>query len=66
MAETRPPCPFCGSDNTELVNLLQEEPELKEIGYTERNWHVRCNGCYALGGCRRTPEEAEEAWSMRA
>lgn len=65
MEEELKPCPFCGGTNTEVLNLLEEEPELEEIGYTERNWHVRCNSCYALGGCRRTREEAIETWNRR-
>lgn len=63
---TPKPCPFCGSTNTEALNLLAAEPELAEIGYTENNWHVLCHECGATGGCRRTQEEAIVAWNKRS
>lgn len=59
------PCPFCGSKNVRVCNLIEEEPELELAGLTKDNWNVLCNDCYALGGTRRTADESIEAWNRR-
>ena len=59
------PCPFCGSKNVRVCNLIEEDPELELAGLTKDNWNVLCNDCYALGGTRRTADESIEAWNRR-
>ena len=65
MAELKP-CPFCGGEKVEVLNRLEFEPEMEQVGLTKDNWNVLCNECYALGGTRRTALEAIEAWNRRA
>ena len=65
MAELKP-CPFCGGKMVEVLNRLEEEPEMELIGLTEDNWNVLCRDCFGFGGTRRTAEEAIEAWNRRA
>ena len=60
-----PKCPFCGSEDVGVRNLLKADPALKNAGITEDNWNVLCNNCYAAGGTRRTREKAIAAWRMR-
>lgn len=64
MAELKS-CPFCGGTNVEVLNALEEQPEMELVGMTKDNWNVLCHDCYALGGTRRTAVEAVEAWNMR-
>ena len=69
MAELKPnlrECPFCGGEKVEVLNRLECEPEMEQVGLTKDNWNVLCNECYALGGTRRTALEAIEAWNRRA
>ena len=58
-------CPFCGGEDVEVLNALEEQPEMELIGLTKDNWNVLCHDCYALGGTRRTLEEAVDAWNTR-
>lgn len=60
------PCPFCGSTDVEVINALEEQPEMELIGLTKDNWNVVCNECHAFGGTQRTEAEAIEAWNRRA
>lgn len=60
------PCPFCGGTNVEVLNALENQPEMELVGLSKDNWNVLCNDCYALGGTRRTAVEAIEAWNRRA
>lgn len=59
-------CPFCGGERAEVLNALEEQPEMKLVGLTKDNWNVVCADCYAAGGTRRTAAEAIEAWNRRA
>lgn len=59
------PCPFCGGTNDQVLNRLDEQPEMELVGLSENNWNVLCNECYALGGTRRTAVKAIEAWNRR-
>ena len=59
------PCPFCGGTRVEVINRLEEEPEMELLGLTKDNWNVVCDECFALGGTRRTAAEAIEAWNRR-
>jgi hypothetical protein len=54
------------NENVEVINKLEDQPELSLIGLNKDNWIVCCNGCYATGGVRRTAVEAVEAWDRRA
>ena len=65
MAELKP-CPFCGGTNVEVLNALEEQPEMELVGMTKDNWNVLCHDCCAFGGTRRTAVEAVEAWNRRA
>ena len=60
------PCPFCGGKNAVVTNVLEAEPEMAYYGLTKDNWNVVCNDCYAVGGTRRTAQEAVDAWNRRA
>ena len=60
------PCPFCGGVNVEVLNALEEQPEMELVGMTKDSWNVLCHDCLALGGTRRTAGEAAEAWNRRA
>ena len=64
MSELKP-CPFCGGTNVEVLNRLEEEPEMELVGLTKDNWNVLCHDCYACGGTRRTATDAIEAWNGR-
>ena len=64
MAELKP-CPFCGWTKVEVSNMLEDWPEMAEVGLSPNNWRVLCTECYASGGVRRTAEEAVEAWNSR-
>lgn len=65
MAELKP-CPFCGGEASEVINILEADPEMALAGVTEDNWKVLCLKCLGCGGIRRTAEEAIEAWNRRA
>lgn len=60
------PCPFCGGVRAEVLNLLEEQPEMEVVGISKDNWNVVCQDCYGMGGTRRTAVEAMEAWNRRA
>ena len=64
MSELKP-CPFCGDENVEVLNRLEEEPEMELVGLTRDNWNVVCSYCYACGGTRRTATDAIDAWNKR-
>lgn len=57
------PCPLCGKFTAELTQKDGSE-------YGSEYYAVVCNfqkgGCGCTGGFRKTPEEAEDAWNMRA
>jgi Lar family restriction alleviation protein len=59
------PCPFCGGKSAEVLNALEEQPEMELIGLTKDNWNVVCQKCFAMSGTRRTAAEAIEAWEQR-
>ena len=59
------PCPFCGCSRIEVINALEEQPEMELIGLTKDNWNAVCTECCAFGGTKRTAIEAIEAWNRR-
>jgi Lar family restriction alleviation protein len=59
------PCPFCGGERAEVLNALEEQPEMELVGLTKDNWNVVCGECFAMGGTRRTATEAMDAWNRR-
>lgn len=59
------PCPFCGGNHLEVLNALEEQPEMELVGLAKDNWNVVCQGCYGFGGTRRSAAEAIEAWNRR-
>lgn len=48
------PCPFCGSDNLTLSNLLDDD-----------DWSVNCNVCDIQQIANYTKAEAAAQWNMR-
>ena len=59
------PCPFCGGTRIEVINALEQQPELELIGLSKDNWNVVCSDCCGCGGTRRTAFDAIEAWNKR-
>ena len=48
------PCPFCGSEDSEFGNLVDED-----------DYFVSCNGCQIQQIANHTPEEAVSKWNTR-
>ena len=63
------PCPFCGSSDTEYLDIASgpncsDDPEFPQYG-----WTVLCNGCGAQGPTKdggMSRAVAQEAWNDRA
>ena len=47
------PCPFCGSDSTDLIRIPFPNPE----------YYVYCGECFAQGSEKDTEEKAIEIWN---
>ena len=60
------PCPFCGGERLEVLNMLEENPEFEVVGLSKDNFNVVCQDCFGTGGTRRTYFDAVEAWNRRA
>lgn len=55
------PCPFCGSNNVELVDEFEKRTEHRYLTYRR----VGCNDCGALSGRRDNRTECIERWNRR-
>lgn len=54
------PCPFCGSKDVKLGELLRGRDNK-----IEHRWFAGCEACGAKGGEQKSSMKAKKAWNMR-
>lgn len=57
---TLKPCPFCGSDDLDLMETCSG------IGGLSGEYYVTCWSCYAEGGKEKTRKKAKQGWNRRS
>lgn len=62
MADLKP-CPFCGGEKLKLESKQKHVGHSIDMPVVNRTYSVRCNVCYARGGC--VSGKVIDAWRLR-